>query len=400
MANAQQKAKRINTAGLIWTGLNGVFLLAALGMVAHLLLSKESRREVALESGQRIEFTLVDGQAGNIEGKLIPLEQALGKQSPKERADTQQEMPDEYPVDTPDVEGESEDTPSGILPPPQGEAPLDHQVDTEVRSDGAPVDGTKVVEETQDGALPVIAEDGTMPWQHFAKGLKTPAPDGPQIAIVLYGIGLGEESTKDAIALPPAVTLSFSPYSRQPKTWTQQAQAVGHEILLDLPMQTERYPAVDPGPYGLLDTLSDAENYSRLKRVLTKTEGYIGLLTPLGETLSQDTATIQAVVNMLGKHGLLMVSSATDVPMALSEAAGNAQAPVLHADVILDAKILEGHIESQLAKLETLAQKQGFALGLGRGFPVTVELIAQWSAELSAKGITLVPLTAATRNQL
>ncbi|MGB1539961.1 MAG: divergent polysaccharide deacetylase family protein, partial [Rickettsiales bacterium] len=236
--------------------------------------------------------------------------------------------------------------------------------------------------------------DGTKPWKHFAHGVSGYDGNEPRIAIILSGLGLGASTTEAAMALPHEISLSFSPYSRRIGQWSATAREKGHDVLLDLPMETERYPAMDPGPYGLLASLGAAENYERLTKIMTKTEGYVGMLTPLREVLTTNANVIAPVVDALSKHGLMLVSSTVEVPLPFSQISQKASVPVLSADLILDERIPESHIKQKLAQLEDLAQKQGYAIGIGRSFPVTVELVGIWAKSLQQKGIRLVPITA------
>jgi polysaccharide deacetylase 2 family uncharacterized protein YibQ len=47
-----------------------------------------------------------------------------------------------------------------------------------------------------------------------------------------------------------------------------------------------------------------------------------------------------------------------------------------------------------LQALEKEALKNGFALGTASAYPVTLETIKKWSAELAGRGIALAPLSA------
>ena len=48
-----------------------------------------------------------------------------------------------------------------------------------------------------------------------------------------------------------------------------------------------------------------------------------------------------------------------------------------------------------LARLETLANEKGVAVATAGGLPVTLERIARWAKTLEARGIRLVPISAA-----
>ena len=51
--------------------------------------------------------------------------------------------------------------------------------------------------------------------------------------------------------LPPAVTLAFAPYGAEPGKLVERARSLGHEVLLQIPLEPFDYPDNDPGPQTL-----------------------------------------------------------------------------------------------------------------------------------------------------
>ena len=56
-------------------------------------------------------------------------------------------------------------------------------------------------------------------------------------------------------------------------------------------------------------------------------------------------------------------------------------------------------IAKQLAKLEAAAKEHGTAIGVVRVKAATAKQLAEWASKLEAKGIVLVPVSAAVRSQ-
>ncbi|MBL8643287.1 MAG: divergent polysaccharide deacetylase family protein, partial [Rhodospirillaceae bacterium] len=96
------------------------------------------------------------------------------------------------------------------------------------------------------------------------------APDSKvKLAIVVEGLGLNRTATEAALAkLPPVVTLAFSPYARDLKRLMERAKAKGHEVLIEVPMESKNFPAEDPGPLGLMTGLEAKDNQERLDTIL------------------------------------------------------------------------------------------------------------------------------------
>src|SRR5450432_102594 len=84
-----------------------------------------------------------------------------------------------------------------------------------------------LVENTAQGPLPRIADDGRKPMAVYA----APAPAGAKfkIAIMVGGLGLSPAATKAALdGLPTGVTLGFAPYAADVGAWVAQARERGH----------------------------------------------------------------------------------------------------------------------------------------------------------------------------
>ena len=104
----------------------------------------------------------------------------------------------------------------------------------------------------------------------------TPGP--PRVAVVITGLGLSKAVSEQAVErLPPQVTLSFSPYSDALDQWIPRARAMGHEVMIDLPMEPASFPLDDPGPQALLTGMEPEDNLRRLRWFLDKGRGYSGV---------------------------------------------------------------------------------------------------------------------------
>ncbi len=82
-----------------------------------------------------------------------------------------------------------------------------------------------LLENSRYGALPIIGPGGLRPSKVYA-ARSNAAANAPSVAIVVTGLGIGATRTTDAIMkLPPAVTLSFTPYGSEPAAAIARARA-------------------------------------------------------------------------------------------------------------------------------------------------------------------------------
>lgn len=279
--------------------------------------------------------------------------------------------------------------PAPAAPP----APDASAMDAGAKKPGAVAD---LVDHTQAGDLPRIGTDGTQPWRAYAVAA-TPG-DKPRIAILVTGLGVSPAADDRAIrTLPGAIDLGFLAFSERVRVLASQARAAGHEVILDAPMEPEGYPANDPGPQTLLVKSSAAENVARLDWHLARADSYVGIAPAMGSSFTASPEPLRPVLGELAKRGLLYVDTGAAVFGAAPTLAKTIGVPIAIADRTIDRVPTKVAIDRELADLETLARRRGWAFGVAEAYPSTLDRLAAWSAGLEAKGIALVPVSAITQ---
>lgn len=258
----------------------------------------------------------------------------------------------------------------------------------------APAPDPDLVEQSQKGPLPAISRDGREPWQVYARPF-----DGsdarPKIAIVVNWLGLSDAATEAAIQeLPGGVTLAFAPYAENLTNWVRLARAAGHEVLLNLPMEPLNYPANDPGPQTLLTSLSPARNLDRLEWTLSRVTGYVGVTNYMGSRFTTSSASLKPVLKALKGRGLLFLDSRSSSRSLAPEVAKELDLPWVANNRFLDNQASRRAIDAELEALEVVARSQGYAVGIGFPYPVTLERLAAWIPTLQEKGFVLAPVSA------
>ncbi len=248
----------------------------------------------------------------------------------------------------------------------------------------APIAG--LFQTTTNGLLPNIGPNGMAPASAYARPFRS---DGrPMVALVVGGLGLNPATTKQAIEqLPPAVTLSFVPYTANLQAWIDQARAAGHEVMVEVPMQPVNYPDNDPGPQTLLANARNDDLMAHMLWALSRATGYFAVSNYQGAAFFKDKAGFNTFLSTLRARGIGFVDDgqARDAQGAWARAS---------ADRVVDAQINAQAILAQLAGLEATAKTRGQALGTGMAFPVTLTVALKWTQTLDGKGIQLAPASA------
>lgn len=239
------------------------------------------------------------------------------------------------------------------------------------------------------GRIPRIGADGRRPSDIYKQKF-TPG-DQPSIALVVGGLGLNRALTERAIdELPPYVTFAFAPYAKDLPFWTKRARDAGHEILIELPLESRTGDENALGPAALLTTRTAEENQQRLDWILSRFEGYFGVTNYLGSKYSGDREAMSWLLARIDSAGLAFID---DTGALERIGAGKASAtvnrliePAYGAD--------QSAIKSELQSLEKIAGRNGDAIGKTYINDWSFAEIKAWSTSLDERGYALAPASA------
>jgi uncharacterized protein len=250
-----------------------------------------------------------------------------------------------------------------------------------------------LIENTNQGPLPRIADDGRKPMSVYAGA--APAGAKFKIAVVVSGLGLSAIATRSALdALPSAVTLGFAPYAGDVGKWVSDARSRGHEVLLQIPMEPYDFPDSDPGPHTLRAGQEEDANIQRLTWALSRFTGYAGVTNLLGQRFLSDSQALSPVLTYLNRRGLYVFDNGAASQSVLPAVAGQVGIPAAQSGAAVDSIQTALEIDRRLSELETQARANGSAVGSAFLYPVSVSRIASWARGLEARGFVLVPVSA------
>ncbi len=218
----------------------------------------------------------------------------------------------------------------------------------------------------------------------------------PRIAIFIGGMGLAADATRTAIdTLPPAVTLAFVPNGEGVAKAVEAARAKGHEVLVQLPMQSGDMAGL--GPHSLRADTSSAALNADIDWLMTRFKGYDGVTNLLGAPVTSKAAAMTAVLKAVGGRGLFFVDDGTSRRNLAVSLAPGLGVPAMATDVVLDATADPAVVRANFDSLVAAARRKGTAIGMASGLPEHLAAIGRYASELGSQGITLVPVGALVR---
>jgi polysaccharide deacetylase 2 family uncharacterized protein YibQ len=265
---------------------------------------------------------------------------------------------------------------------------------TDQAQETASLNSTAVIEAAAVMAPPQAPKPTRQRWLENAVAVKPPA-GRPMIAVVIDDMGMDRRRSARALELPGPLTMAFLPYAQDLGAQTNEARRRGHELMVHVPMEpTDK--SVNPGPHALLTSMPRDEIIRRLQSDLAAFDGYVGVNNHMGSRFTADPAAMTPVLQELRSRGLLFLDSRTG-PSVGAEIAKSLDLPHAARDVFIDHDVSAQAVADALRKLEAVARRSGYAIGIGHPKDETLGQLQRWLPGLEAKGFALVPVSAVVR---
>ena len=275
---------------------------------------------------------------------------------------------------------------AGPLPPPGGIAPGGGA--TPGASPGATPGGVAAGPHHHWEGTPPGAQDGDTPG---APGDAAVEPPAPRLALVIDDMGWDAALFDQLLALPAPVTFAIMAGSPRAAEFAARATALGHQVLLHLPMQPAG-AGKDPGPGAIQPGMTGREVDGLVAAQLARVPGASGANNHMGSLATADPVIMSAVLSALRDRGLFFLDSATtpaSVARAVAAAVGE---PLAINDLFVDNVRDVTATSERLRDLGHLAAQRGWAVGIGHPCPSTIAALAAVLPELHAAGIAVVPV--------
>jgi polysaccharide deacetylase 2 family uncharacterized protein YibQ len=263
-----------------------------------------------------------------------------------------------------------------------------------------------LVEASPVGGLPRIAPNGCMPWLAYASEFNHLDREHPRLGLAVIGVGMNEPLTQKAVeTLPPGTTLVFVPDAPNLERWIQRARERGLEALLLMPTQdSQAVPEHSMAP--LQKGLTPAENIRRLRAVLAKATGYVGVAL-LPSPVLKDAATLRPLLTEIRDRGLLVLEferwNGGSLLHSMSRELGvpystDIDRPIAWVDRFSanGQETTARDVDKSLGEVEKFVGTARFGLAWSLARPLAMDRISAWVPGMLKRGIVLAPVTGVT----
>ncbi len=213
----------------------------------------------------------------------------------------------------------------------------------------------------------------------------------PVIAIVIDDMGISPARTADIASLQAPLTVSFLTYGKNLERQIENSRRAGQEIMIHVPMEAQS--TKDAAPDVLTTRMTPDEIQDNLRLMLGKFHNVKGVNNHMGSRLTEDKTRMLAVMEVLKQAGLFFLDSKTSAASKAEEAAAESGLAYAHRHVFIDNTNDKAYILGQLAKAETVAQRNGYAIAIGHPKTQTFAALQEWLPQLEEKRLELVPLS-------
>lgn len=245
-------------------------------------------------------------------------------------------------------------------------------------------------EETRENVIQKDAEFEVEDFEEVAIDVK---PAVFYVAVVIDDMGISPRRTKEMLSVKAPITSSFLTYGNNLKEYLGEAVEAGHEIMVHTPMEPK--VQADLAPDTLKISMSDEEIEKNFSDMLAKFEGFKikGINNHMGSLFTESAQKLDAMMKILKQKNMYFLDSKTSEYSQGENVAKMEGVVYVARDVFLDNDNDYQKVRNQLAKLEKIAEKRGFAVAIGHPKIQTYAALKDWLPTIGEKNIKLVHLS-------
>ena len=210
---------------------------------------------------------------------------------------------------------------------------------------------------------------------------KAPGGGKPRISIIVDDVGINKKYVDQLVKLSPNITFAIMPNRPHSVYAAKKAGEIGIDVILHQPMEPKAssgYNADDAGEGVLLVGQPKDKIIAQLNSNLASVPNVIGVNNHMGSKFTENEELMRLVILNLKNKGLFFVDSLTTPNSVGYSIARDEGVGAARRDVFLDNKKKgKSYVKSQLKKLISKAEKNGYAIGICHPYPQTIEALSE-----------------------
>ncbi len=182
-----------------------------------------------------------------------------------------------------------------------------------------------------------------------------------KVALIIDDFGAnGGDLLQAFCELDSKVSFAIMPGLAYSKTAMKKAVASGHETIIHIPMQPINFKENNPGSNAILMSMTGDQISQRVEDYIDELPYCIGANNHEGSAITGNLANMIAVLQVLKKHNMFFIDSATTSESMVAKAANQVGIPTARRRIFLD--VPDTSPENTIAKIKDL-EKIGAATG-------------------------------------
>jgi len=214
------------------------------------------------------------------------------------------------------------------------------------------------------------------------------------IAIIIDDLGNQLVAGRRTVAVDAPLTCSVMPHTAYGAKLAREAHAAGKEVMLHLPMQPMQMNRIaGPGEISLENSIRQLQHI--LDTDLNAVPHVVGINNHMGSLITRHPGHMRWLMDALAARGNLFFVDSVTTPASVAYATAlEAGVPAARRHVFLDDDPAENRVAEQFERLKLRARMQGYAIGIGHPYPVTLDYLERVLPELRADGeFRVVPVS-------
>ena len=209
-----------------------------------------------------------------------------------------------------------------------------------------------------------------------------PAPLKPHIpkarvAIIIDDMGRDIKTLKEILAIDAPISVAVLPFLPHSRDVAKEANLMGRDVLLHLPMEPKELSGNDPGEGALFTNMSEAQIASQVKKDVDAVPHITGINNHMGSKFTEDERLMRIVLDIAKKKNLFFLDSKTTNKSAAYRLAKNMGLKTASRQIFLDNTEDIAYIKGQITELINVAKKRGSAIAIGHPHPATIAAIKE-----------------------